>query len=51
MIKEQYGYLTQQHILELNPSGKSYRAVLGDRSVDVEILRAEDGKFDLLVEL
>ena len=36
--------------LELIPSGKSYRAVLGDRSVDVEILRAEDGKLDLLVD-
>lgn len=37
--------------LDLTPasSGKSYRATLGDETVDVEILQAEDGKLDLLI--
>ena len=36
--------------LELTPSGKSYRAETGDKSVDVEILHVEDGKLDLLID-
>jgi len=38
--------------LDLTPasSGKSYRATLGDETVDVEILQAEDGKLDLLID-
>jgi biotin carboxyl carrier protein len=36
--------------LMLNSSGKSYRATVGDKTVDVEIIRAENGKLDLLVD-
>jgi acetyl/propionyl-CoA carboxylase alpha subunit len=38
--------------LELIPIGKSYRATLGDKTVDVAILRAdmEHGKLDLLID-
>ncbi|HEX9388274.1 MAG TPA: biotin/lipoyl-containing protein, partial [Anaerolineales bacterium] len=32
------------------PSGKSYRATIGEKTVDVEILRAKDGKLDLLID-
>ena len=36
--------------LTLSDSGKSYRATVGDKTVDVEIIRAENGKLDLLVD-
>lgn len=36
--------------IELTPSGKSYRATMGNKTVDVEILHAENGKLDLLIE-
>lgn len=36
--------------LDLTPTGKSYRATLGDETAEVEILRAEDGKLDLLID-
>ena len=31
-------------------SGKSYRATIGGRTVDVEVLQAKDGKLDLLID-
>ena len=31
-------------------SGKSYRAMIGDKTVEVEIIRAENGKLDLLID-
>ena len=36
-------------ILDLTPTGKSYRATVEGKTVDVEILRAQDGKLDLLI--
>lgn len=37
--------------LELTPSDKSsYRATMGDETVDVEILGSQDGKLDLLLD-
>lgn len=36
--------------VELVPSGRGYRATIGGETVDVEILRAEDGKLDLLID-
>ena len=38
--------------VDLTPSGssKSYHATLGEKTVDVEILQAKDGKLDLLVD-
>jgi biotin carboxyl carrier protein len=40
----------QSILIELMPSGKTYRATIQDSSVDVEILQAKDGKLDLLIE-
>ena len=34
--------------LDLTPVGKSYRATLGEETVEVEILPAEGGRLDLL---
>ena len=43
--------LNSQYIpIELVPSGKSYRATLGDEAVSVEILQAKEGKLDLLID-
>lgn len=36
--------------LELTPSGKTYRIASGDKTAEVEFLRAENGKLDLLVD-
>lgn len=35
--------------VDIVPTGKSYRATLGDETVEVEILRAEEGRLELLV--
>jgi acetyl/propionyl-CoA carboxylase alpha subunit len=37
-------------ILDLTPSGKTFRATLGDRTVEIEILRADEGRLDLLID-
>jgi len=36
--------------LDLTPSGKSYRVTMGDKTVDAEVIHAEDGKLDLLID-
>jgi biotin carboxyl carrier protein len=36
--------------IEISPSGKSYRATVGETTADVEILQAKDGKLDLLID-
>ena len=36
--------------IDLIPTGKSYRATVGEKTVDVEIFHAENGKLDLLIE-
>lgn len=38
--------------IDLTPagSGKSYRATIGERTIDVEVIRAEEGKLDLLLD-
>ena len=41
---------SQSFDIELTPTGKLYRAAIGDKAVDVEILSAENGKLDLLLD-
>ena len=36
--------------VELMPAGKSYRVTIGDQEVNLEIIRASDGKLDLLID-
>jgi biotin carboxyl carrier protein len=36
--------------IDLTPSGKSYRATMGDKTVDVEILGTQDGRLNLLID-
>ncbi len=35
--------------IDLTPSGKSYRAAMGEKTIDFEIIHAENGKLDLLI--
>jgi len=50
MPKSQFYYLNQQHSLDLAQVGKSYRATIGDETVDVEIIRAGDGQLELIID-
>ena len=49
-MKLSFDHNSRSFPIDLTPSGRSYLVVLGDRSVDVELLRAEEGKLELLVD-
>jgi len=51
-VKFSFEGSSQTIAVELIPSGsgKSYRATIEEKSVDVEILQAKDGKVDLLID-
>lgn len=51
-MKVSFEHNAQSIVPDLTPtgSGKSYRATIADRSVDVEILQAKDGRLDLLID-
>jgi biotin carboxyl carrier protein len=51
-MKFTFDYNSQSFPLDLTPggSGKSYRATLGDKILEVEVLQAKDGKLDLLID-
>ena len=36
--------------VDLMPTGKSYRATIGEQAIDVEVIQAKDGKLDLLID-
>ena len=36
--------------MELTPTGKAYRAMIGDETVTAQVLQAKDGQFDLLID-
>jgi biotin carboxyl carrier protein len=36
--------------IDLTPAGKTYRITIGDQTVEVEILRAENGTLELLID-
>lgn len=52
MTKLQFGHKNQQYDIDLTSSGKSYRAAIGDKTVNIEIIRAdsERGKLELLID-
>ena len=41
---------SQSFPIDLTPTGKSYRATMGDKFVEVEIVRAKDGQLELLID-
>jgi biotin carboxyl carrier protein len=49
-MKISFEHNSQLFPIDLTPTGKSYRATMGEKTVEVEILRAENGKLDLLIE-
>lgn len=49
-MKINLDYFSETHIVDLTPTGKSYRATSGEKIVDVEIIRAENGTLDLLID-
>ena len=49
-MKFSFEHNSQVIPVDLAPTGKSYRATIGEISVNVEILQAKDGKLDLLVD-
>lgn len=51
-MKTTFDYISETHVVDLIPSGDTYRAALGDKTVEVEILRADadHGRLDLLID-
>ena len=49
-MKIAFDHSSETFTINLVPSGKAYRATIGDRAADVEILQAKDGKLDLLID-
>ena len=48
-MKFSFEYNSEIIPIDLIPSGKSYRATIGDKSFDVEVLGTEDRTLDLLI--
>jgi len=48
-VKFAFDHTSETIPIDLVPSGKSYRATIGDKTVDVEILQAKGGRLDLLI--
>ena len=49
-MKLTFDYNSQPFLIDLTPTGKSYRATMGEKTVDVEILRASNGQLELLID-
>jgi biotin carboxyl carrier protein len=49
-MNQTYQYQNKSFTLDLTGSGKSYRATLGDKIVEVQVVRVEDGRLDLVID-
>jgi biotin carboxyl carrier protein len=49
-MKLTFEYHSQSFPSDLTASGKSHRVTVGEKTVEVEILQAKDGKMDLLLD-
>jgi len=49
-VKLVFDVNSQSFPIDLTPSGKSYRATIGDKTVDIEIIHAEGGQLELLID-
>jgi biotin carboxyl carrier protein len=49
-VKFSFDHNSETIEMDLTPTGKSYRATLGEKIMEVEILQAKDGRLDLLVD-
>ena len=49
-MKLTFDHNSQSFPIDLTQTGKSYRATIGDNTVEVEIIRAKDGQLELLID-
>jgi biotin carboxyl carrier protein len=49
-VKLSFDHNSASISIDLTPTGKSNRATIGDQQVNVEIVKASDGKLDLLID-
>lgn len=49
-MKTNFEHNSKSYSIDIVPSGKTHRVTLEEKIVDVEILRAENGKLDLLID-
>jgi biotin carboxyl carrier protein len=49
-MKIQFDDNAQSMSIDLMPSGKSYRATIGEKTVNVEVIQSKDGRLDLLID-
>lgn len=49
-MKFSFDHNSETITIDFTPMGKSYQATLGEKTIDVQILHAEDGKLDLLID-
>jgi len=49
-VKLSFDFNSQSVPVDLTPSGKSYRATIIEKTVDIEIIRAREGRLDLLID-
>jgi biotin carboxyl carrier protein len=49
-VKVSFHHNSETISLDLTPAGKSYRAVIGDETLSVEVLQAEGGVLGLLID-
>jgi biotin carboxyl carrier protein len=49
-VKYSFEHNSEMITIDLMPTGKSYHATIGDKTIDLEILQAENGRLDLLID-
>jgi biotin carboxyl carrier protein len=49
-VKVSFEHNAESISMDLTPTGKSYRASIGEKIVNVEVLQAKEGKLDLLID-
>ena len=49
-MKTKFEYNSQPYSIDLTPTGKAYTAAIDGESYSVEVVRADDGQFDLLID-
>jgi biotin carboxyl carrier protein len=49
-VKFSFEHNSETIPIDLAPSGKSYRVTVAEKTIDIEILHAKDGKLDLLID-
>ena len=49
-MKFSFDYNSETITIDFTPIGESYRATIGEKTINVEILQATDGKLELLID-